>query len=361
MSICEIENCTGCMACYNACPKHCIKMIYNEDGILIPQIQEVLCSSCNICSTVCPANKDISATNPIETYACWNLDEEKRKTSSSGGIAYTFYEYFVKNNGVVYGCYYDKSLQLKFSKATTLEELQKFKTSKYSQSYVGEIYKEIFSFLIKNINVLFIGTPCQVAGLKSYLRKDYNNLITIDLICHGVPSQKFIDEYIRSLNLDVFPDNLSFRGIYNYYFTLYKNSKIIYSKKSNEDAYYYAFLKKLFLRDSCYKCKYANIKRISDITIGDFWGLGKEIAFEFDTSDGVSVALINTKKGKQLFNNIKNEIFFEKRTLDEAVKGNEQLCHPSIKNENYNKFKQLYKKYGFEYAIKECLKIKEVL
>lgn len=361
MSICDITKCTGCMACYNACPKHCITMVYDENGTLNPQIQDNICSGCNICSTVCPVNKTIEFTKPMETYACWNLDEDKRKSSSSGGIASTFYEYFVENGGIVYGCFYDENLQLKFSKATTIEELQKFKTSKYSQAYIGEIYKEIFSLLIKNEKVLFIGTPCQVAGLKSYLRKDYDNLLTVDLICHGVPSQKFIDEYIKSLDLEVSPNNLTFRGIYDFYFTLYKNSDILYSKKARDDAYYSSFLNGLFYRESCYDCKYAKSERISDITIGDFWGLGEKIPFESDTSNGVSVALINTEKGNTLFNNIKNKIFFEKRTIEEAIAGNDQLRHPSIKNENYEKFKELYKKYGFENAIKECFKNKEVI
>lgn len=361
MSICDKTKCTGCMACYNACPGHCIKMVYDENSILIPEIQIDLCSGCNICSAVCPANKVLETNIPKETYACWNLDEEKRKQSSSGGIASVFYEYFIKNNGIVYGCYYDSNLQLKFSKATSLKEIEKFKTSKYSQSYIGNVYKEIFSYLNKNEKVLFIGTPCQVAGLKTYLRKDYDNLITIDLICHGVPSQKFIDEYIKSLNLESNPDNLTFRGFHDFYFVLYKNSDIIYSEKAKDDAYYHSFLNGLFYRESCYECKYATSKRISDITIGDFWGLGDQIPFEFDITNGASVVLINTEKGFSLFDNVKDTIFYEKRTLEEALAGNEQLRHPSIKNENYDKFKELYKEYGFDYAIKKCFKNKEVL
>ena len=354
-NICDKTKCTGCMACYNACPRHCISMVYDENGILNPQIQDNLCSGCNICSTVCPVNKDIPVTMPLETYACWDLNNENRKTSSSGGIASIFYEHFIQNDGIVYGCYYDENLQLKFSKATTLEELGKFKTSKYSQAYIGNIFREIFSLLNNNKNILFIGTPCQIAGLKSYLRKDYDNLITIDLICHGVPSQKFIDEYINSLNLNTFPDNLTFRGLNDFYFVLYKNTDIIYSKKARDDAYYSSFLNGLFYRESCYTCKYACKERISDITIGDFWGLGEKIPFNHDITNGVSVALINTEKGNNFFNNIKDKIFFEKRTLQEAVEGNEQLRHPSIKNKNYEKFKKLYIDYGFEYALKECL------
>lgn len=354
MSICDHIKCTACMACYNACPKHCISMKYDKYGTLLPNIDYENCIRCNICSNICPSNKLTKTNEPIEVYACWDLDEQKRKSSSSGGIASIFYEFFIKNNGIVYGCSYDENLQLKFSFSENLNQIKKYKTSKYSQAYIGKSYKEIREFLENNKKILFIGTPCQVAGLKNYLRKDYENLLTIDLICHGVPSQKYIDEYVKSLHLEEKPSNLSFRGVYDFYFTLYKNSNILYSKKAKEDKYYFSFLNGLFYRENCYECIYANTSRVGDITIGDFWGLGQDTPFNYDTSLGVSAVLLNTNKGLKAFNKIKDSIFFEKRSLSEAVKGNEQLRHPSYKHKNYEKFQKLYLQYGFEYAIQEC-------
>ena len=355
MSICEETNCTGCMACYNACPKHCISMNYNNIGILIPSIDEENCIRCNICSKICPSKKKVFNNKIMEAYACWDLDEEKRKTSSSGGIASIFYDKIIKEHGIVFGCNYDENLKLKFSYTDSIKEIEKYKTSKYSQAYIGDSFKKAREFLEQNRKVLFIGTPCQIAGLKNYLNKDYENLITVDFVCHGTPSQKYIDEYIQSLNLSEKPTNITFRGLYNYYFTLYKNNKILYSKKSTEDKYFYSFLNGLLCRESCYNCLYSKPERISDITIGDFWGLGKKFPFNYDTSLGVSVTLINTIKGKNLFDSIKNKIFYEKREISEALAENHQLNYPPEKNKNYEKFHNLYIKYGFERALNECL------
>ncbi len=354
VNICENSKCTGCMACYNACPKHCISMEYDQYGTLLPKINEAYCINCQICSKVCPSNKDIENNYPLEAYACWNLDEEARKSSSSGGIAHIFYKNFIEQNGIVYGCHYDENLQLKFSSASIFNEIEKYKTSKYSQAYIGNTFQEIRNFLDNKKKVLFIGTPCQVAGLKNFLRKNYDNLVTIDLICHGVPSQKYINEYVKSLDLQESPTSLSFRGLHDFYFTLYKESQILYSKKAKEDPYFYSFLKGLFYRESCYECLYAKPSRIGDITIGDFWGLGKKIPFEHDTNSGVSLALINTAKGKLLFEDIKNSIFFEKREVSEAIEGNDQLRHPSIKHKDFDKFQNLYLQDGFAHAIQSC-------
>lgn len=311
---------------------------------------------CNLCSLVCPINNEIEKHNPKEVYACWSLDETDRKSSSSGGIASIFYAHFLKNkNSAVYGCSYDNNLQLKFSRATTLEEINKFKTSKYSISYIGDTYKNIRTDLNNGLEVLFIGTPCQVAGLKKFLVKEYSNLLTIDLICHGVPSQIYLDEYIKSLNLKTIPDSLTFRGSKDFFFTLYKNNEPIYCKNSDEDKFYKAFLSGLFYRENCYNCEYATSQRVGDLTIGDFWGLGENIPFNHDKKDGVSVVLVNTDTGSNNFSEIKDQIFLEKRTLEEAVTGNDQLRHPTQKHKNHDLFMELYSKIGFKEALEKTL------
>lgn len=311
---------------------------------------------CNLCKLVCPVNNKIEKYKPKEVYACWSLDENDRKSSSSGGMASIFYAHFLENkNSAVYGCYYDENLQLKFSRATTIEELKKFKTSKYSISYIGNTYKNIRTDLNNGLEVLFIGTPCQVAGLKKFLIKDYSNLLTIDLICHGVPSQKYLDDYIKSLNLTDKPDALTFRGEHDFFFTLYKNNNTIYCKNSDEDNFYKAFLTGLFYRENCYTCEYATDKRVGDITIGDFWGLGEKIPFNHNKKNGVSVVLINSQLGDKIFNEIKNKIFFEKRSLEEAVAGNNQLQHPTPKHKNHDLFMELYLKKGLKEALEKTL------
>lgn len=199
----------------------------------------------------------------MEAYACWSLDEKIRKSSSSGGIASIFYSHFIQDKkGSAFGCFYDNNLQLKFSRATTIEELEKFKTSKYSQSYIGYTYREIEKDLKNDLYSVFVGTPCQVSGLKSYLKKDYEKLLTIDLICHGVPSQKYLDDYITMLDLKDNPANLTFRGKRDFYFSLYKNDKVIFSEDSSVNQFFKAFLDGLFYRENCYSCPFANTSRI---------------------------------------------------------------------------------------------------
>lgn len=356
MSICDSSHCTSCMACYNTCMKNCINIKTNKYGNLEPIINQDICISCNLCSLCCPVNNEVTKNNSIEAYACWSLNSDERKTSSSGGIASIFYNHFIKNkNGACYGCSYDDNLQLTYSRATTLEDIVKFKTSKYTFSYTGKIFREIEKDLKNNLHVVFVGTPCQVAGLKKYLKKDYGNLLTIDLICHGMPPQKYLDEYIELLNLDEKPNKLTFRGSLDFYFSLYKDEKILYSKKSQEDLFFKAFLEGLFYNENCYSCQYANSKRVGDITIGDFWGLGKELPFNHETKNGVSVVLINNTNGKDYFEEIKAKIFYEQRPISEAIAGNDQLQHPSKKHINHEKFLKLYSEKGLKEALEKTL------
>lgn len=356
MSICDSSNCTSCMACYNACIKNCITMKPNEYGTLEPIINKDICINCNLCSLCCPVNNKVDRNNSMEAYACWSLDNDDRKSSSSGGIASIFYTHFINGkNGICYGCSYDNDLQLIYSRASTLEEIKKFKTSKYSFSHTGKIFKEIEKDLKNNLHTIFIGTPCQVAGLKKYLRKDYDNLLTIDLICHGMPPQKYLDEYVELLNLEEKPNRLTFRGILDFHFSLYNDDKLLYSKQAQEDLFFKAFLDGLFYNENCYSCQYANSERVGDITVGDFWGLGKEKPFNHETKNGVSVVLINNNKGKEYFEEIKDKIFYEQRTVSEAVAGNDQLQHPSAKHINHDAFLKLYSEKDLKEALEKTL------
>lgn len=235
---------------------------------------------CNLCSLTCPVNKQIKKFKSMEAYACWSLDKNIRKSSSSGGIASIFYSHFIQDKkGTAFGCFYDNNLKLKFSRATTLEELEKFKTSKYSQGYIGNTYKEIEKDLKNDLYSVFIGTPCQIAGLKSYLKKDYQKLLTIDLICHGVPSQKYLDDYIAMLDLKENPDTLTFRGERNYFFSLYKNKDIIFSEKSSENKFFRAFLEGLISRENCYSCPFTNTSRVRRYYYWRFLGTWRRDSF----------------------------------------------------------------------------------
>ena len=350
--ICKENTCTGCSTCMNICPRDCITMEENEYGVLMPNIDKEKCINCNLCIKNCPENNEIQFYNPLKVYAGWSLDPEERRKSSSGGIAWEMYKYIITNGGIAVGTQYDDNMNLVHTMTNKIEDVRKYKGSKYVQSHIGKMYTKIKEKLKLKEKVLFIGTPCQVNGLKNFLKNDdCDNLITVDLVCHGVPPIKYLKDYLEYLKIQKEIDNVAFRGENNWHFTAYKKGKIIYKKHNKEDLYYKAFLDGLFYRENCYQCRYARKERVGDITIGDFWGIGKEIPFNHETQDGVSLILINTQKGNELIQEIKSQIFIEERTLEEAQKGNAQLNYPSIKKANAQEFKELYKKYGFKIAI----------
>ena len=351
--ICNKNKCTGCSTCLNSCPKKCITMEEDEYGVLMPHIDENKCINCNICKKVCPENNKIDLKEPLKVYAGWSLDENVRKKSSSGGIAWEMYQYIIQHGGIAVGTKFDNEMNLSHQIATNLEELEGFRGSKYIQSSIGTIFTQLKPYVEQNRKIIFIGTPCQVNGLKSFFKnKNIENIITVDLICHGVPTTKYLKEYIKYLKLNNKIDEVTFRGENNWYFTGYKKGKVIYKKHNKEDFFYKSFLNGLFYRENCYQCRYARKERVGDITIGDFWGLGKDIPFNYPTEDGTSVILVNTEKGQDFIQKLDEKIFLVERSLEEALKGNKQLNYPSSKNKNTLKFKETYKMQGFEQAMK---------
>lgn len=357
MEICKNNSCTGCGACHNICPRKCIKMIENKEGILVPSIDKQKCINCNLCIQTCPENNKIDFYSPLKVYAAWSLDENIRKNSASGGIAYEIYKYVIENGGVAFGTKFNEKIELEHTIATTLEQVKEFCGSKYVQSNIGKSYSDVKKCLKENKEVVFIGTPCQISGLKSFLKGiDTKNLLTIDLICHGVPPQKYLKDYINYLPISKKVEDISFRGRNNWYFTAYCKNEIIYKKHNKEDLYYRAFLDGLFYRENCYNCKYARKERVGDITLGDFWGLGKKVKFDYPIEDGVSVILVNTDKGNKTIESLSKKIFMEERTIEEAVEGNAQLKQPSKKHKNTEQFEQIYKEQGFKIALEKIMK-----
>lgn len=351
--ICEESKCLGCFSCYNSCPKGCIEMVENKYDCLIPKINKDKCIECNLCVKKCPVNNKFKGTEPLDTYASYNVNNEDRESCSSGGVATVLSRKVISEGGVVYGAIVDEKLEVIIKEASTIADVEKLKGSKYVQSAVKDSYKNVKKNLEENKTVLFTGTPCQVDGLYHYLGKEYDNLITLDLICHGVPPYKYLKEHIKKVSkVDLEKiTNITFRGKQNFSLSLYSDNKIIYTNKSNWDYYFIAFLKGLFYRENCYSCRYAGKKRVSDITLGDFWGLGKNVPFENKDNKRISAVLINSKKGEKLFLDCKDDLFIEKRTLEEAVNGNPQLRNPSHKHRRTDKFREYYLKYGFEKAL----------
>ncbi len=345
--------CTGCCACMNICSNNAIKMEHNDIGELTPFINYDLCTNCNLCSKMCPQNNLIKKNSSFDCYAVWSKESSIRKQAASGGFASGIANYFLNNKQyIVYYCDYDDDLELRYFEVKSLSDINKLAGSKYSQVNAEYTYTKIKNQLNNNINVIFISLPCQIAGLLAYLKKNYTNLITIDIVCHGTPPNKYLKEYVKYLCGTNIKCKVEFKKKYKQFFTLYKNNKLLYKKHHSKDIYFTAFYQNIISRNSCYTCQYATDKRVGDLTIGDFWGLG-EIKTIKKPSKWVSLVLINTDKGMIFFDTIKNAFIIEKRTVEEAVRGNGRLQKAPGKSQNAINFQKSYNIYGFIDSIKK--------
>lgn len=352
--ICARCNCTGCMACKNACPKQCISAVEGELGHLYPEIDRSRCIDCKLCVKVCPENKLVSLSAPLNAYAGWHINQKEYLTSTSGGAATAFGQFVINRGGVVYGCSARHGLKISHIRIDNINDLYLLKGSKYVQSDIEDSYRYVRQDLVSGNLVLFIGTPCQCAGLKSYLGKDYNNLYCVDLICHGVPSQKLLKKHLLKIS-EGKADYVTFRKGNDMALKVFDKSgkKIYYSNVWNErykDSYYSTFIDGYTYRESCYQCRYAKPERCSDITVGDFWGLGSDL--KFDPVNGCSCILPVTDKGIDLLKAAPLEL--HKRKVAEAVAGNAQLRNPMHKSFRISLFRKLYRIFGIRNAYILC-------
>lgn len=365
IEIVEKNDCCGCSACSQKCPKNAITMKENEEGFLYPEIDKEKCINCGLCSKVCPQLKKVKKADEgyPKAYAMYNKNNEELMKSSSGGIFSVIANYVLENGGVVFGASYNENLDVNHIYVKNKEDLQKLRNSKYVQSNINNTYKEVEKNLKENRLTLFTGTPCQVAGLKAYLMKDYENLILVDIVCHGVPNQKIFKKYLEYLE-GKFKSKIkayNFRNKEQNGWGLYakietEDGKIRY-KNSAFDPYYNSFLECKIYRESCYNCNYASFNRNSDITLADYWGI-LNVHPEFYSEKGVSLILINNKKGKELLNIISKNIEYIETDLEKASQKNMNLKRPSHRpKERDNIYKGINEKSSNQF-IKENLKIK---
>lgn len=352
--ICPREKCTGCMACFNACPKDCISMKQGKLAHLFPKVDQDSCIDCRMCQKVCPENNHMNQLYPVTAFAGWHSEREQYLTSTSGGAATAFAQTVIRKGGVVYGCSSETGLKFSHIRISDLESLAKLKGSKYVQSDIGYTYKEVKKDLKDSLLVLFIGTPCQCAGLKSYLGKEYDNLYCVDLICHGVPSQKLLKKHLMKIS-EGKADYVTFRKGNDMALRVFDKlgKRIYYSNVWNQryqDVYYNTFIDGYTYRDSCYTCDYARPERCSDVTIGDFWGLCN--AIEQDSINGCSCILPITKKGYSLVK--ESDLILIERPIAEAIDGNSQLRHPSHKTNRVRIFQSLLPVLGTGCAYRLC-------
>lgn len=378
IQLCDKMTCTQCMACVNTCPKGCIKMVDAGQGFTIPQIDGYICVECGACMRVChQLVKNLERNTPAKTLACWTKVTSDRKKSSSGGAFSVLARKVLSQNGVVFGATMSKDLKVHHIGIEKAEDLPRLQGSKYVQSYLGDTYAQVRNYLKDGRLVLFTGTPCQVGGLLTFLRKKYENLITCDMVCHGVPSQRAFDAFCERTHLSGTCEGISFRFTEGWGFQLareyvltkaggYDFAKVKRKPVSPSKAWYMrAFNKSLLFNEACYTCPYAQVGRVSDFTMADYWGLGVKAPFNHPTYQGISMLLVNTPKAVELLNELA-DLFYEERDLQEAIVGNYNLTHSSVRPDNRDAFiaelfdmknKDLVKKYGLQATIRDYLRL----
>lgn len=353
------KKCTGCMSCLQACPVKCINAQEDELGDLYPSIDKNHCIACGACVKACPElnmTTKISFKQSSNAYAVQSLDVSNRSKCASGGAASEFYAKALNKGYWICGAKYEEEYQVKHFLSKENKEISAFRQSKYVYSDMHDIYDKVKKLLQNNEKVLFISLPCKIAGLYSYIGEELNNnLLTIDIVCHGTPPYAHLKKHIEKVaNLN--KGDLIFRKENEFQFEIINDGRVIYSKVGRQDNYLVAFLEGLNYRPACYNCSYARPERIADITIGDFWGLGIEIPWNHPYTGSISLVLINTEKGRKFWDDCKENLFAEERSVDEALKGNAQLNHSTTMHPKRDEFEKLYKQKGFEKAVEVCLK-----
>ncbi len=359
------EGCFGCRNCEKICNKKAIKITDNEEGFLYPIIDNSLCNNCGLCETVCPTinfSKTLNCKNTQNIYAGYAYNLNQRCSSSSGGVFATIAEYILENDGIVAGARFTEDFALYHVVINNKRDLDRLKGSKYFQSDLTLVFEEIFENLKKDKLVYFCGTPCQVSALKLFLKKDYHNLITSDLICHAVPSKFYFSEYKSFIEK-------KYRGkLQNFDFRNYKGwgvletikikiKKRILLKKQPQycSSFLTGFLSGALFREVCYSCVFSSRTRCGDITIGDFWGIQK--ISNLDYEKGCSAILVNTQKGQELLNTLKKKLYLEQRSFNEVSAENPNLLQPTKRSEIRDNIYNELKENGINYIFKKYFRI----
>lgn len=357
IKIVDKKDCCGCSACVQRCPRQCITMQTDKEGFAYPVVDTKQCCDCGLCDKVCPVMNQQPESQPIASYAATNSNEVEREQSSSGGIFTLLANETINNGGIVFGAVFNEDWDVEHIYVDNANDLKRLRGSKYVQSNIGNSYAMAEKFLKEGKEVLFSGTPCQVAGLKKYLRKEYKNLKTVDFVCHGTPSPEvwkmYLDEVCRANDIATICD-IQFRnkadGWKNYSFVIKYIDNEGYKRELREkignNLYMKCFLSDLCLRPSCYKCPARCGKSDSDITLGDLWG-AECICPEIDDDKGLSLVLQRKECGLPHFD--KTPI-----TYSEAQKHNPVIERDVREPKRRRKFFRKARKYGVCNATIQC-------
>lgn len=365
IQVIDKAKCCGCSACVQRCPKQCITMYEDEEGFLYPKVDTLSCINCGLCEKVCPVLHQNVKRFPLSVYAAYNLNEEERAESSSGGVFTLLAKEVLNRGGIVFGARFTQDWDVEHGYIESIEQISDFRGSKYVQSRIGNAYLELERFLKNGRTVLFSGTPCQVSALRLFLRKEYANLILVEIICHGVPSpmvwKKYLEEVKKNVHISELKD-VHFRdkitGWKHYSFTLNYNKKGVSHKRSEyytQNVYMKGFLGDLFLRPSCFSCPCKSLKSGADLTLGDFWGI-QCIKPEIDDDKGITSLLVNTDKGKRFLKRVDNLKIIPFQ-YEQVVAGNPALIKSAILNERREKFYQVLNRKSVIQVISEFTRL----
>lgn len=357
--------CNGCKVCSKVCPSDAISMVKDELGFEYSKINEEKCIKCGKCLRVCPELNKLQNNNfeNPKVYAAWNKNEDVRYNSTSGGIFSALAEDFIKNGGYVSGAVYNEELLVEHIVTNKPEDIERLRKSKYIQSDLKNVFPEIKELLKDKNKVMFVGTPCQCAALVNYLGEKYQKLFIVDIICLGVNApvaykkyiQHFEDKYKSKAKQICFRNKV--QGWNNPYNEIFFENGEKYSCHYKKDLFYKGFIgeKSLYFRESCYNCKFKDFPRISDITLGDFWGVEKK----YNADKGTSIVMVNSGRGENLYKSIKNKIHSYKNTLARAIKGNPAILISKQKPIEYNQIKVDINNMEFNDFIYKYLKYKD--
>ena len=336
------EKCCGCGACRDICPVGCITMEYDKEGFKYPYIDYEKCTHCGLCNRVCPVDKTLKSDYQPKFYAGYTDDDEIITQSSSGGVFWPIVLCFLKENSIIYGAVLDSNLIVSHKRCETVEECLKLRKSKYLQSDLSCIYKNVKSDLNKGKKVLFSGTPCQIAALYSFLGGCPDNLYTVDVVCHGVPSQFIFKRYIEELEMRNHKKVISYCWRDKRYGWGPNRVTVVYedgyeeTEISKKNPMQRGFLDNWYLRPSCYQCEFARIPRVADISLADFWGYDIDIIS--NNNKGISLITVSSSKGKEIFDVIKDYICFHEVSEEYACSKSRHLwTHPKV-NKKRKKF-----------------------
>lgn len=358
MTICPETQCTGCGACQNACPADCIQLALNASGDRVAVIDQPRCLQCGKCRQICPTRHLPPLRNSRKAFAAYAKAAGVRQSAASGGVASVLAAEVLKNGGCAYGAAFTAPTTVELVRIDDPAQLHRLQGSKYVHAATGRVYNQVQADLAAGRQVLFTGTPCQVAGLYACLGGDSPHLTTCDLVCHGVPESDTLQAYLQTEMDTAAIDRLTFRDADGWVMKAYdRKNQLLRRMDLKNSLYYNGFMEGYLYRTACYTCPYATRQRVADLTLGDFWGIGEEIPYpnaDQALKQGLSLILVHTDKGQALLDACAAALVSQERTPEEAFRKNHQLRHPTPDSPAARRFHALYGKKGAAYAITHC-------